>query len=172
MEYKNIHGDCLGKSMSLVFTITQRLVSHVYTSLLVPSRYEDNLKLGKWVETQRYERTKLLRVVTDSAETSETKRSINSRLTEERQRRLESIGFEWKVRNKMKRYYDKQWDQMFDRLLEFKAKQGHCLVPKRYPDDMKLGQLSYMLRTTKGITTNLDSLIYRRLGSYTTNPTP
>ena len=75
---------------------------------------------------------------TDAAGTSEVKRSMNPRLTDERRRRLESIGFEWKVRNKMKRYYDKQWDQMFDRLLEFKAKQGHCLVPKRYPDDMKL----------------------------------
>ncbi len=106
----------------------------------MPSRYEENLKLGKWVETQRYEYTKLMRVsITESTETNENKRASNPRLTEERRRRLESIGFEWKVRNKMKRYYDKQWDQMFDRLVEFKAKQGHCLVPKRYPDDMKLG---------------------------------
>lgn len=106
----------------------------------VPSRYEENLKLGKWVETQRYEYTKLLRVSSDSTGSSEPlKRAINPRLTDERRRRLESIGFEWKVRNKMKRYYDKQWDQMFDRLLEFKAKHGHCLVPKRYPEDMKLG---------------------------------
>lgn len=39
----------------------------------------------------------------------------------------------------MKRYYDKQWDATFERLLEFKAVNGHCLVPKRYPVDQKLG---------------------------------
>ena len=44
-----------------------------------------------------------------------TRAPANPRLTEERLRRLESIGFEWKVKHKMKRYYDKQWDQMFGR---------------------------------------------------------
>ena len=65
-------------------------------------------------------------------------RPTNPRLTEDRLRRLESIGFEWKVKHKMKRYYDKQWDQMFARLLAFKEQTGHCMVPKRYPPDMKL----------------------------------
>ena len=60
------------------------------------------------------------------------------RLTEDRLRRLEAIGFEWKVKHKMRRYYDKQWDQMFDRLLAFKSATSHCMVPKRYPPDMKL----------------------------------
>lgn len=63
----------------------------------------------------------------------------NPRLTPERLRRLQSIGFEWKVKNKMKRYYDKQWDGMFQRLLDFKQKYGHCNVPKRFPEDAKLG---------------------------------
>jgi Helicase associated domain len=66
-------------------------------------------------------------------------RQINPRLTEERLRRLESIGFQWKVKHKMKRYYDKQWDSMFDRLKAFKEANGHCIVPKRYPADIKLG---------------------------------
>jgi hypothetical protein len=66
-------------------------------------------------------------------------RPTNPRLTEDRLRRLESIGFEWKVKHKMKRYYDKQWDQMFSRLMAFKEANGHCMVPKRYPADMKLG---------------------------------
>lgn len=39
----------------------------------------------------------------------------------------------------MKRYYDNQWEQMFDRLSEFKQEHGHCMVPKRYPPDTKLG---------------------------------
>jgi hypothetical protein len=173
---------------------------------LVPSRYEANLKLGKWVETQRYEYTKLQRAGSAAAYASgaggggaigaagaildpqsdnrsdenegsdlnsnnsnmnitmdenninkqppvesvttnnngnaisnvNNNRPTNPRLTGDRLRRLESIGFEWKVKHKMKRYYDKQWDQMFARLMTFQESTGHCMVPKRYPPDMKL----------------------------------
>jgi hypothetical protein len=38
----------------------------------------------------------------------------------------------------MKRYYDRQWDAMFDKLLKFKEENGHVMVPKRYPPEMKL----------------------------------
>lgn len=146
-----------------------------YGDCLVPSRYEANLKLGKWVETQRYEYTKLQRASTGASGGAEAQvppadsdyvegdfeagmesklevdgasaaaaatakgRPTNPRLTEERLRRLESIGFEWKVKHKMKRYYDKQWDSMFDRLRAFKEVNGHCMVPKRYPADPRLG---------------------------------
>eukprot|EP00429_Kryptoperidinium_foliaceum_P036643 CAMPEP_0176178096 /NCGR_PEP_ID=MMETSP0120_2-20121206/91256_1 /TAXON_ID=160619 /ORGANISM="Kryptoperidinium foliaceum, Strain CCMP 1326" /LENGTH=1067 /DNA_ID=CAMNT_0017516245 /DNA_START=166 /DNA_END=3371 /DNA_ORIENTATION=+ len=120
VEYKEQHGDCL-----------------------VPSRYEQNLKLGKWVETQRYEYTKLQRVsgTSDNEEAPPNAKPPhpNPRLTPERLRRLEAIGFEWKVKNKMKRYYDKQWDSMFQQLLDFKQKYGHVNVPKRYPENLKLG---------------------------------
>jgi hypothetical protein len=146
---------------------------------LVPSRYEANLKLGKWVETQRYEYTKLQRAgsastydgsiidqldnrseenegsepnnnniddnmnkkpVAGSANNNNmnVNRPTNPRLTGDRLRRLESIGFEWKVKHKMKRYYDKQWDQMFARLMSYQELKEHCMVPKRYPPDMKL----------------------------------
>jgi hypothetical protein len=74
-----------------------------------------------------------------AAAASSGSRPTNPRLTSDRLRRLEEIGFEWKVKNKMKRYYDRQWDQMFGRLLQFKQANGHCMVPKRYPPDMKLG---------------------------------
>ena len=66
-------------------------------------------------------------------------RPSNPRLTEDRLKRLESIGFEWRVKHKMKRYYDKQWECMFRKLMEFKQSNGHCMVPKRFPPDMKLG---------------------------------
>ena len=32
-----------------------------------------------------------------------------------------------------------RWENMFDRLLAFKAKHGHCLVPNRYDEDRSLG---------------------------------
>ena len=96
-EYKAKHGDCL-----------------------VPSRYEENYKLGKWVETQRYEYTKLQRVSLQTGEGEDAKPGANPRLTAERRARLEGIGFEWKVKHKMKRYYDRQWDTMFEKLLKYK----------------------------------------------------
>lgn len=36
--------------------------------------------------------------------------------------------------------YDQQWLTMFERLLQFKAQFGHCLVPNRYEHDRQLGQ--------------------------------
>ena len=32
-----------------------------------------------------------------------------------------------------------RWETMFQRLLLFKEKHGHCLVPNRYPEDRSLG---------------------------------
>lgn len=32
-----------------------------------------------------------------------------------------------------------KWDEMFERLLEYKAEHGHCLVPNRYAKDPQLG---------------------------------
>ncbi|CAJ1957843.1 unnamed protein product [Cylindrotheca closterium] len=135
LDYKKVHGDCL-----------------------VPSRFESNLRLGKWVETQRYEYSKMQKQKqnqnpnasvaaapkpadqdVESVSDDSKPKVANPRLTEDRLRRLESVGFEWKVKNKMKRYYDKQWDQMFQRLLQFKEANGHCRVPKRYQADTKLG---------------------------------
>lgn len=147
VEYKEQHGDCL-----------------------VPSRYEVEPKLGKWVETQRYEirlaavvvsripvtnlatpryeYTKLQRAQNGTVEPKDEidtgskdgkPRASNPRLTEERLRRLNSIGFSFKVKHKMKRYYDKQWDSMFQKLLAFREEHGHCVVPKRYLSDLRLG---------------------------------
>lgn len=115
-----------------------------YGDCLVPSRFEENYKLGKWVETQRYEYTKLQRAneaITkgDSDSLEQQRKLANPRLTEARRARLESIGFEWKVKHKMKRYYDRQWDNMFEKLLQYRSENGHCMVPKRYPPDVKLG---------------------------------
>ena len=59
---------------------------------------------------------------------------ISYRLTDERRKRLEEIGFVWSAREGDKaaervtrNSYDSQWDAMFSRLLEYKAKNGDCL---------------------------------------------
>jgi hypothetical protein len=128
-----------------VGAVAELFVTHLLLpTTLVPSRFEEDLKLGKWVETQRYEYTKLQRVTGVEANgepdgESSAQRASNPRLTEERLKRLEAIGFQWRVKHKMKRYYDKQWDHMFDRLLKFKDENGHCMVPKRYLAEPKLG---------------------------------
>ena len=69
------------------------------------------------METQRYEYGKQQRSTNDisyeGGDGGDQKPRVNSsRLSEDRIRRLESIGFEWKVKNKMKKYYDKQWDKV------------------------------------------------------------
>ncbi|GKY95090.1 hypothetical protein MPSEU_000473000 [Mayamaea pseudoterrestris] len=125
-------------------TMFQQLLDYrqMYGDCLVPSRWEKNPKLGKWIETQRYEHTKLQRSsaeITEGTDGGVTFKASTPRLTEERIRRLESVGFEWRVKQKMKRYYQRQWDVMFDRLLLFKKQTGHTCVPKRYPPDTKLG---------------------------------
>lgn len=62
---------------------------------------------------------------------------ISFRLTEERRRKLEEIGFVWSVResdakadqNRMTRNsYDDLWDAMYDRLKIFKEKYGVSCV--------------------------------------------
>lgn len=137
VEYKHKHGDCVVRKE-------------------FGSEY---VKLAKWTETQKYEYTKLQRAYEDSTPNKETpnpasteellpmiSKGANSRLTEERILRLQSIGFEWKVKNKMKRYYENQWNQMFDRLLKFKNVHGHSDVPRDFPSDPKLGLWVYNQR--------------------------
>lgn len=38
-----------------------------------------------------------------------------------------------------KQIHNEQWEIMFERLCAFKALRGHCLVPKRFVEDPKLG---------------------------------
>jgi len=67
------------------------------------------------------------------------KRATNSRLSEERVARLDSIGFQWKVKNKMKKHYEKQWQDMFQLLLKYREDHGDCMVPRKNPALPKLG---------------------------------
>lgn len=35
---------------------------------------------------------------------------------------------------------DEEWEELFNRLVQFKSSEGHCLVPFRYKHDRKLGK--------------------------------
>ena len=79
-----------------------------------PGRHhiEGRFKLGQWVSVQRY---------------------LKGRLSAERKRRLDAIGFVWDWR-------DYLWEQNFAALLKFKRRKGHCCVPTPHREgDLKLG---------------------------------
>jgi len=80
---------------------------------LVPTRWPDDPQLGMWVNNQRRRR---------------------QALSAERRQKLDSIGFVWSM------YQKESWDVMFDRLVEYKAKNGDCRVPQYYKENPKLGR--------------------------------
>ena len=80
----------------------------------VLNRHKEGLfNLGNWMNTQKQNK-------------------INC--SAERIERLDKVGFIWE--NK----FDVAWQFGFDKLLKFKAKEGHCNIPMNYvADDYKLG---------------------------------
>eukprot|EP00913_Durusdinium_trenchii_P017588 g16529.t1 len=98
----------------------QRLV--VYKSengdVVVPQHFttKDLFKLGVWVFSQRRALAK-------------------GKLNEEKVKRLEGLGFIWKVR-------DNQWESAFQRLVVYKSENGDVVVPFRFTtkDRFKLGR--------------------------------
>jgi hypothetical protein len=89
---------------------------------LVPQRYEGELSLGVWVRTQRQFHG-------------------NNKIRLDRKGLLDEIGFVWKVptAGPDNKKYDKHWYQHYEKLVEFKRKNGNCLVPQRYQEDATLG---------------------------------
>lgn len=53
---------------------------------------------------------------------------------DDRARRLEEIGFQWKLRE------GNIWEETFERLVAFRDKHGHCNVPQRWDEDKELGR--------------------------------
>ena len=120
------------------------------THLLLPSiRFFS----GTWVHTQRIQYRKMVagtrkesEVIPDMVGTS-SEYDGTFRLTEERRKRLEEVGFIWSAREGEKgmeprqnrNSYDDQWDLQFNRLKEYSEKNGDCLVPKRFKEDPRLG---------------------------------
>ena len=89
----------------------------------VPMRYEPNPSLGTWVRRMRQDAKKGL-------------------LEQERVNRLKALGFDFDPINT-------KWESMFEKLLEFKSKHGHCDVPLNFEEDSKLRPWCQRQRTAK-----------------------
>jgi superfamily II DNA or RNA helicase len=86
----------------------------------VPEGWEENKQLATWIAVQR------------------TRRKQN-KLSQDRIFRLESVGFVWAPHTSM-------WDEMFERLSEYKKNFGHTNVPARWTEDSELGMWVSMQR--------------------------
>ena len=92
-----------------------------YGHCKVPSNWPENPKLGMWVHRQRSTWNK-------------------GRLPDTRRERLDALGFVWDP-------FDAAWEKMFEALVHYKEQYGHCKVPKRWPENPKLGRWVNSQRT-------------------------
>ena len=101
----------------------------------VPTRYkkvkENEFDLGKWC-TQ----------IKSALRRQDKGERTRYKLTQDRIDRLEKIGFRWKDDSNAITF-----DKRYSELIEFKAKFGHCNVPKRYEENPTLGRWCGNLRT-------------------------
>ncbi|MFQ5714547.1 MAG: Helicase associated domain protein [Candidatus Scalinduaceae bacterium] len=89
----------------------------------VPAIWPENEQLGTWVNNQRA-------------------KYRNGKLSEDRTKRLEDIGFVWGQ-------LEAQWEEMFAALKEYKNKHKHCNVPTIWPENEQLGTWVGTQRTRK-----------------------
>ena len=90
----------------------------MYRNTLVPHRYEEDPKLGHWVDRQR-------------------KTYKNDQLLPNRADLLNSIGSEWHGSNEKNLQL---WMGMFQKLVAYKEQHKNTMVPSRYDKNPKLGR--------------------------------
>ncbi|GFH61957.1 hypothetical protein CTEN210_18433 [Chaetoceros tenuissimus] len=101
----------------------------------VPWKYEDDPSLGNWVSDMRY-----------SYKQIRLGKTPRYNLTQARIDKLEEIGFQWQLSKNL------SFEVQMTKLQQFKEKQGHCNVPRRYEDDPSLGNwVAYMRQAYKQI---------------------
>ncbi|OEU08618.1 hypothetical protein FRACYDRAFT_249511 [Fragilariopsis cylindrus CCMP1102] len=120
-----------GKSIKIGYTrlqndrwneMFQRLVAYkknhrsLYTCLTpTPNRYAEDPQLGDWVMKQR-------------------RCYKNTEISVERIRRLDYIGFVWKIKEHV------PWMEMYQRLVVYKNRHKSINIPSKYADDPKLAK--------------------------------
>jgi len=88
---------------------------------LVPRKYAKEKKIGEWVTDQR----------------RQYKHKMSGKatlLSDERQRKLDDLGFVWSIRNRT------DWNDRYQQLAEFKKESGNCAVPQMYSKNKALGK--------------------------------
>ncbi len=109
-----------------------------YGNCNVPQRWPKNKPLASWVANQRTNYK-------------------NGKLSTDRIKRLEDIGFEWKRISYT--YYKLPWEEVFTMLKEYKDKHGNCNVPSLYKENKQLANWVQTQRTTfKNGTLNEDRI--------------
>jgi hypothetical protein len=119
----------------------------------VPQRWAEDLRLGRWVDSQRTRKKKL-----DRGEPCHE-------MTVERAARLEALGFAWggtkasaarsRAANPRSAARSRaanprpEWEAQLARLAAYKAAHGDCNVPKRWAEDLRLGRWVDSQRTGK-----------------------
>jgi hypothetical protein len=92
-------------------------------STLVPKYYPEDPQLGRWIRKQRT-------------------RLKEGRLGNSRVKRLDTIGFIWKIIDLV------PWMEMYQRLVAYKKKHKSTNVPKKYQADPRLGNWVHTQRTS------------------------
>ena len=92
----------------------------------VPSEYEQDRSFGIWVIAQRSFHN-------------------NNKMRPDRKKQLDDIGFSWKSYTQAR---DEQWNQQYEKLVHFREKNGHCMLPSRYQQDKALGRWVAMQRSS------------------------
>jgi hypothetical protein len=95
---------------------------------IVPKRYEQDKALGQWVSTQRTFHTK-------------------NKLRPDRKELLDKIGFVWNAGLAVRQELERIWHQQHDKLVDFKRKNGHCIVPSFYAQDYGFGEWVHRQRS-------------------------
>lgn len=94
---------------------------------LVPCKYTPNPPLGLWVKEQRRHYWLL-------------KQGKKSQMTNHRVSILNQMGFCWDAQ-------ESNWKEKIKALLDFKEKNGHCVVPRHFSKDTALGTWVHHQRT-------------------------
>ena len=114
---------CSRKNEEMWMGMFEKLVAYKnqHNNTMVPQRYEKDLKLGQWVNTQR-------------------RNQRNDELFPKRLGLLNSVDFIWVGGSGGKiAVGNKKWMSMFQKLVEYKKEHKNTMVPMRYNEDPKLG---------------------------------
>jgi len=87
----------------------------------VPHGYSKDTSFAEWIHRQR------------TTYATHLKEGRKNQMVEERMKKLEDIGFNFRV------HVDK-WSEHYDQLKEYRKEHGDCLVPTHYTSNPRLGR--------------------------------